>query len=61
MNEKLKLAFSGIGKCVTPDYEGGFDIRKHVFDKDGWCIFCGYHKLENNPKAFKKFLAKIKK
>lgn len=31
--------------CWTPDYEtGGYEVREHNFDKDGWCIFCGYNK-----------------
>lgn len=48
-------------KCITPNYEdGGYDVGKHEFDKNGWCIFCGYHKLESNPKEFQKFLVTLK-
>lgn len=31
--------------CWYPDYEnGGFMVDKHIFDKNGWCIICGYNK-----------------
>lgn len=46
-----------MSKCIYPDFEGGYYVGKHNFDKDGWCCICGEHKLENNPKEFKKFLA----
>ena len=44
-------------KCISPDYEGGYEISEHSFDKKGWCCICGYHKLESDPEAFGKFLA----
>jgi len=28
--------------CYYPDWDGGFITGKHTFDKDGFCIFCGY-------------------
>ena len=28
--------------CYYPDWEGGFEVGKHKFGKDGSCIFCGY-------------------
>lgn len=40
-------------KCIYPDWEGGLLYSAHKFDKDGYCIFCGY-KLPNlieNDKA----------
>ena len=31
-------------KCVYPDWEGGFHIGKHTWDKKGWCCVCGEKK-----------------
>lgn len=33
-------------ECITPDWEGGFIRRKHKFNKNGFCIFCGKEKTE---------------
>lgn len=29
-------------KCYYPDWEGGYTIANHQFDKKGDCIICGF-------------------
>lgn len=31
--------------CVYPDWEDGYEIGKHVWQK-GWCCICGEKKSE---------------
>lgn len=41
------------GKWTYPDFEGGYEIGKHNFDKDGFCIFCGEKKEIKTIKTVK--------
>ena len=39
--------------CIYPDWEGGYIVSKHKFDKDGFCIICGYKKEEYDERLHK--------
>ena len=33
--------------CIYPDWEGGYELGTHNFDKDGYCSICGkFNKLK---------------
>jgi len=33
-------------ECKSPDWEGGLEVGKHQYDKDGACVVCGEPKAE---------------
>jgi len=35
--------------CIYPDYEGGYFVGEHVWDKEGFCRVCGATVREAYP------------
>ena len=50
-------------KCLYPDWEGGIiKNENHNYDKDGFCIICGYKKMDklNNKLCYAENNSRIK-
>lgn len=42
-------------KCYYPDWEGGYTVGEHSWDKEGWCSTCGDYDWNMDERPWDRF------